>query len=137
MKHRNVDNFHLEIFHVQHDFWYTQDENGWEGYLEAGPVNGFLQLFPIPWLQGTILDQTANPYFFRGPGAQFCYNAEIMELAAASFPNTANIYAYFGPNSNSAAHYLMQVGGFSFSPPFWSIGWSKPVIGSPIVVIGP
>jgi RHS repeat-associated protein len=137
LKNRTVDYFLARIFHVQHDFWYVQDESGGQSFLEAGPSNsngtGFLQLKLKPY-PGDPDDTSAHAGFTAGPSPCVCYDVFIMELSTVEFPQTANVYRPLkGPNSNSAAHYLAIQGGFNPSPPFWSLGWNTPVIGAPLI----
>jgi YD repeat-containing protein len=120
----------LRKVHATHSFWYTQDPSGTQWILSAGPSGpngtGFLNAGHSNDVHTG--DDTADNgilWFFHGPSPADCGRAEALIGADLGWPNnTVNYHPILGPNSNSFAHLLANVAGFSISPPPpGSYGW--------------
>lgn len=131
LKYRAVNDPWAQKIHATHAFWYVQDSSGQQWTVSGGP-----------WPQGCKepnckLDEWATPYpnssadatsgagtwWSIGPSSSICPQVEDLLDAAWGFPNDTITYHWYGPNSNTSAHYVGNAGGFHPPPPPVAIGW--------------
>jgi len=124
-----------------HSFWYVQDRSGNMWNISAGiqRPSPYLQAWVYPPSQATILngrgdfqDFSSSPTCFdSGSSCKVCDQVDKMIQFVNSWPKTRVLYDANGPNSNSFAHKVGTVGGFSplSRPPgpFPTWGWDTPL----------
>ena len=143
LKTRSVDDKRAKFFGATHSFWYVQDSTGSQYTISAGPVDDankqqYLNVWVTEGTDGQLpLDKhTAKTTFDSGVSPDNCAGVDKLVQAAWDWPNFPNGFddqipyqpqGQKAPNSNSAANYLGQVGGFSPSKPSGAYGWGKAV----------
>jgi len=120
-----------------HYFWWVQDSQGFQTVISAG-VDGrspYLQAFhtysykirPDNGLGPNQDFVTSSVWFDSGLSSDLCDRVDKMLIYADRWPKNLVTYYYQGPNSNSFAHRIGDVGGFSIPPPPGQWGWDSPL----------
>jgi RHS repeat-associated protein len=131
LKYRAVDNRWAEKIHATHSFWYVQDSEGEQFTVSGGPWPqncGEPQCKLHEWVT-TYPNSSpdalshAGTWWSDGPSASICPQVDALLDAARNFPNDVFTYHFYGPNSNTSAHYVGNAGGFHPSAPPVAIGW--------------
>lgn len=122
--------YHNVIGGLTHSYWYVQDSTGiphsWSG--EPTPLVNIVRrsvVFYLNEMQDYPGNGPANgtTWYDTGLSSSNCNAADTLVLGAESWPNYGILYNPFGPNSNSAAHYIGNEAGLFISPPPGAIGW--------------
>jgi RHS repeat-associated protein len=137
LKYRDVDDPRAKAVGATHSFWWVQDSTGAHSIISGGPQQyeqGGRQYLAL-WVTPGDYSQTSNDnkdqklWWSSGLSSTICDQVARMISAAKSFSNRSFTYdALFGPNSNSAAHYLAGVAGFNPSSPPGAFGWDFPIL---------
>ncbi len=131
LKYRAVNDPMARKIHATHSFWYVQDSTGEQYTVSGGPWPSGCQepncklhewATPYPNSSADALSG-AGTWWSIGPSSSVCPQVDALVDAADSFPNDTIVYHWYGPNSNTAAHYVGNAGGFHPPPPPVSIGW--------------
>ena len=136
LKNRDVDDPKAELFNAQHSFWWIQDSTGANYIISAGPqpvpgstTQQYLDVWPIPGQSNGKDNISAHTQWSSGLSIFNCDLVDRMLAAARAFPKDRIYYdAAFGPNSNSAAHYLANAAGFNPTVPFNFYGWNTEIL---------
>jgi RHS repeat-associated protein len=118
-----------------HSFWQIHDSSGADYTISGFPQNpdgtGWLQAFANPGLKSAHGEDNSSATidWTSGNSPKNCAAVDAMRDTAKHFPNSGIVYnAVFGPNSNSVAHMLGNVGGFkNISQPPGSVGWDATI----------
>lgn len=123
-------------FGENHSFWWVQTRTGQQYIVSAGPTgangSGSLNVWVDKGSTGTHYpaDNSGASSAFSTPcddSTAVCDGVDKLLGAANTYPNNTIDYGWFGPNSNSVAHYLGQAGGFDPPQPPKTPYWSTPV----------
>jgi RHS repeat-associated protein len=115
-----------------HAFWYIQGRDGRQRLLSAahdgaflGLTGGYLNSSPGQGLHNAAGDYVeATTYWDSGLSTGNCDGVQAMINAASSYPQNGVPYWLPARTSNTYAHWLGIVGGFSASQPnLWNVGW--------------
>lgn len=133
LKYRSLNSPSRFINYDTHSFWYIQDQTGFQWILSSGPSNpngtGFLNSSASQNVFSGGADNVfAATWYDSGLSSDNCSGAEGMLDFTLSWPNNTYVYSpIFGPNSNSFAHYLGEIGGFDPPEPPGAWGWFFPL----------
>lgn len=134
LKYRAVDDPTARHFDRNHAFWYVQASNGKQYIISAGPMplsgaNQMLDIFkPDPDIDTMVDNTSAGTSWNSGLSEANCDGVDAMIKAALAWPqNTIPYSAPFGPNSDTAAHYLGTQGGFNPPAPPGMAAWDTPL----------
>ena len=132
LKFRGVNDWKAWLANATHAFWWVQSDTG-DYILTAGPTGNYLQAWAIPGDSSPNKLDTKNQktWWSSGLSSAICPEVDAMVAAAKAFPGQTFLYdpaGTSGPNSNSFAHYLAQVGMFSPTQPPYSYGWWFPTL---------
>jgi RHS repeat-associated protein len=117
-----------EYSEFNHAFWWVQDKSGKQWIISGGTTDpmgeGFLDVWVTaprphdPELKALVL-------FDSGLSPTVCQGVDDIILHALAWPKGTIPYYYKGPNSNSAARYFGEVGGFPVTgEPGKNYGWN-------------
>jgi RHS repeat-associated protein len=131
LKYRAVDNRLAGKIQATHAFWYVQDSSGQQYTVSGGPwpkdckePNCKLDEWATPYPNSsTDATSGAGTWWSIGPSSSICPQVEDLLNAAFGFPNDTITYHWYGPNSNTSAHYVGNAGGFHPPPPPVALGW--------------
>jgi hypothetical protein len=130
LKYRNVNDWRARLADATHSFWWVQDSTGTQWIISGGPdKSNDLNVWVTQGNDNHSGDNSSQATAWSsGLSTANCAGVSAMLAAANSFPNGKIRYSAFGPNSNSAAHYIGTKGGFNPSPPPGAVGWSTPIV---------
>jgi RHS repeat-associated protein len=129
LKSRSVQDPRAQLVGATHSFWYVQDTLGNQYIVSAGPSNGFLDVWPTDNLNAQPDNVSATTSWNSGLSSSNCNGADDLLTSADTWPQDTIPYSpALGPNSNSAANYFGQAGGFNPSAPSGSMGWNTPIL---------
>jgi RHS repeat-associated protein len=125
----------------KHTFWWVQDRSGptngrWiiSGHPVATPGLSDLDVSVGPGNSGTFYPQdNSNSHLEQDFGLSEgnCAKVDLLLAAANLFPRSIPYRGLHGPNSNSAARYLGERGGFNPREPVNACGWGTPILPRP------
>ena len=135
LKYRSIDH-PAQYAGATHAFWWVQDSTGQRYIITAGPENyegdstTYLRTWVVPGDDaGRGNNSSQKVAWSSGLSSIFCDEVAKMLQVASSFPNRGLTYdPFWGPNSNSAAHYFGMAAGFDASAPPGSYGWDTGII---------
>jgi hypothetical protein len=133
LKYRAVNNKWAQKIHATHAFWYVQDSSGQQYTVSGGPwpegcndsqgkcrLNEWVTEYPNSSADAT---SGAGTWWSIGPSSSVCPQVDALLNAAWGFPDNTITYHWYGPNSNTSAHFVGNAGGFYPPPPPVAIGW--------------
>jgi RHS repeat-associated protein len=133
LKSRPVNDPTAAKFRAVHTFWWVQGSSG-QRIISGGPnppsgSNQYLTVWVNPNLNQGPDTPSAHLVFNSGLSGGICGQVDSMINAGQSFPNGSLTYdPVWGPNSNTAARYFGDVGGFNPSFPFTAYGANAPLL---------
>jgi RHS repeat-associated protein len=133
LKYRTVDNMFARWVGATHSFWYVQGSDGKQHVLSGGPSvtkPQLLKAWPSEDVRSRVDNVTASTWFDSGCAPGHCAGVDRMVEATGSFNQQFAGTLYdprHGPNSNTVARYLGNIGNFEPSgPPGSEYGWGTP-----------
>ena len=129
----------LKLAGPTHSFWHDQDGAGQQWILSGGPtgphgtgyLKGYASVYPGGYAGPDLPYRPVSKRGFdAGMSFQNCFSASAQIYAAQAWPPNLILYSpYPGPNSNTFAHYLAYVGGFTVKKPSGGYGWDWKGVG--------
>ena len=132
LKYRPVDDWRAKIVNATHTFWWVKSDTG-DWILSGGNAGGYLGAWPSKGdYSPTSHDNKDQPSGWASSVSNdVCSRVDAMVSATQSFPKRYLPYdstGFSGPNSNSFAHYLANVGMFNIPiQPLGSVGLWFPI----------
>lgn len=133
LKSRPVNDPNASKVRALHTFWWVQGSTG-QRIISGGPLppsgsNQHLTVWVNPNLYQGPDTPNAHLVFNSGLSSGACGQVDSMINAGQSFPNGSLMYdPVWGPNSNTAARYFGNVGGFNPTFPFNAYGANAPLL---------
>jgi RHS repeat-associated protein len=119
LKYRAVDIPGNRNGYFIHTFWYVQDSSGKQWIVHGGPdpqapegTYGSLHIWKDPVSVSTTDTPAAGTAWSSGLSAANCAGADALLAAAGAWNQNKVDYDPTGTNSNTAAHFLGNSGGF-------------------------
>lgn len=131
LKYRPVDHPIANLANANHAFWWVQDRTGAQSIISAGPAKGFLRVWVVGGDTNGQDNKSQTTHFATILAAEVCDSVDLMLAAARTFPKASIHYRPTGPNSNSAARFIGEAGGFAPSAPPGAYGWDILILTGP------
>jgi hypothetical protein len=126
LKDRPITNPAGQALGGMHAFWWVQDANG-QQWIISGENNGSLDAKVVSGSANGLDNSSKTTVYNSGLSAMNCDSVALMLAGANLYANTLNgkvNYHWYGPNSNSFADFIGQLGNIYLPQPTGALGWN-------------
>ena len=128
LKYRPVNDWRAGLIGATHSFWYVQDSAGRNRIVSGGPDPFMGVDYLMVWINNGIIsgadNVSATTWWGSSVAPEHCTGVGNILFVADSFPRYYFRYDVLIQNSNTAARWLRDAGGFlDATQPPGAIGW--------------